>query len=88
MYCIYWSEIFLLSVPSPDHCLLVPFYVLDANALAGGERVQTNTTDALINFDDICNVGYTYDEAQYSILIKKGMILFNRQHISIFHATT
>ena len=49
---------------------------LDPDTLAGGERVKTSTTDALTRFEDICDKNYNYDEAQYSILIKKGMWLF------------
>ena len=53
------------------------FPVLDANPLAGGERVLTNTNDALTDFDDICDTSYSYDEAEYSILIKKGTRVLN-----------
>lgn len=44
----------------------------DPDTLAGGERVKTSTTDALTRFEDICDKNYNYDEAQFSILIKKG----------------
>ena len=37
----------------------------------------TNTNDALTDFEDICDTSYSYDEAEYSILIKKGTRVLN-----------
>lgn len=44
----------------------------DASSIAGGERVILHTTDSLTRFDEICDTTYTYNEAHYGILLKKG----------------
>ena len=42
----FWSVNFFLIAPFPDHCLLVPFHVLDAGCGMG------NYAKALIKFDE------------------------------------
>lgn len=44
----------------------------DEDPIAGGERVKLHGTDDLTKFNDICDTAYAYNEAHYSILVKKG----------------
>ena len=46
--------------------------LLDEDPIAGGERVKLHGTDDLTKFNDICDTAYAYNEAHYSILVKKG----------------